>query len=51
MNRSSAALVVVICLVYLFLNVATKGYFTWPLRVVMVLITVASVTVLVLFMG
>ena len=48
---SSVALVGVICLVYLFLNAATKGYFTWPLRMVMVLIALAGVIVLVLFIA
>ena len=29
---SAVGMVVVICVVYVFLNAATKGYFTWPLR-------------------
>ncbi|MBN2376735.1 MAG: hypothetical protein JXD22_10050 [Sedimentisphaerales bacterium] len=40
---SAAGLLVLICLVYLFLNAATKGYYLWSLRIAAVVIAAAIV--------
>jgi len=39
---SLAALVVLICVVYGFLNAATRGYYTWSLRIAAVVLVVVG---------
>ncbi len=46
---SAAGLLVLICLVYLFLNAATKGYYVWSLRIAAVVIGAAIIIFLLKF--
>ena len=46
---SAAGLLVLICLVYLFLNAATKGYYLWSLRIAAVVIAAAFIFLLLKF--
>lgn len=46
MILSLAGIIALICVVYLFLNAATKGYYTWTLRIVAVVFTVIFVLIL-----
>ena len=39
---SVVVMVAVICLLYLFVNVATRGYYTWALRVAAVVLVIAG---------
>jgi len=43
---SMVALVAFICLVYAFLNIASKGYYRWSLRFAMIVLAVAGVAML-----
>jgi len=47
---SLAAMLVLICVVYFFLDVATKGYYTWALRIAMIILLSLGVFLL-LFMS
>ena len=40
---SIVGLTVLICVVYLFLNAATRGYYTWSLRIVAVVLVLAGI--------
>ncbi len=48
---SIGGLLLVICLVYLFLNAVTKGYFSWPLRAAAVAVVIIGALVVVLFLA
>jgi len=43
---SAVGLLVLICLVYLFLNAATKGYYVWSLRIAALIIGIAFIILL-----
>jgi hypothetical protein len=40
---SIAGLTLLICMVYLFLNAATRGYYTWSLRIASVVLVMAGI--------
>ncbi len=44
---SLAGIIALICVVYLFLNAATKGYYTWALRIVAIVLTTIFVLILI----
>ncbi len=47
MILSLAGIIALICVVYLFLNAATKGYYTWALRIVAIVLTAIFVLILI----
>ncbi len=47
---SIVGIIILICVVYLFLNAATKGYYTWSLRIAAVVLVLAGIS-LVLFLS
>ena len=48
---SSAGLVVLITVVYLFLNAATRGYYVWSIRAAATFVVIAGVVFVILFMA